>query len=64
MDDLDTRFSVAPIDQHSRCPAAMGRVPLAHMSDMQRGKINQFRIDVLVRLATRVRLRPRAKLVA
>jgi len=36
----------------------------ARVSDIKRGKINQFSMDLLVRLAARAGLRPKLKLVA
>lgn len=36
----------------------------ARVSDIKRGKINQFSMDLLVRLAARAGLRPRLKLAA
>lgn len=36
----------------------------ARISDIKRGKINQFSMDLLVRLAARAGLHPRLKLVA
>jgi len=39
-------------------------VTQARISDIRRGKINQFSLDLLVRLAARAGLRPTLKLVA
>lgn len=39
-------------------------VTQARISDIKRGKINQFSMDLLVRLAARAGLHPRLKLVA
>src|SRR5262245_11918581 len=39
-------------------------VTQARISDIKRGKINQFSLDVLVRLAARAGLQPRVKLAA
>lgn len=39
-------------------------VTQAHISDITRGKINQFSLDLLVRLAARAGLRPTLKLAA
>jgi predicted XRE-type DNA-binding protein len=39
-------------------------VTQARMSDLKRGKISRFSLDLLVRLASRAGLRPRLKLVA
>ena len=39
-------------------------VTQARVSDLNRGKINRFSLDLLVRLAARAGLRPRLKLVA
>jgi predicted XRE-type DNA-binding protein len=36
----------------------------ARVSDIKRGKINQFSLDMLVRLASRAGLKPRLKLAA
>jgi predicted XRE-type DNA-binding protein len=38
------------------------RVTQARVSDIKRGKINQFSLDLLVRLASRAGLRPRMRL--
>lgn len=38
------------------------RVTPARVSDIKRGKINQFSLDLLVRLASRAGLRPKIKL--
>ena len=42
----------------------MLRVTQARVSDIKRGKINQFSMDLLVRLAARAGLHPKLKLVA
>jgi predicted XRE-type DNA-binding protein len=39
-------------------------VTQARVSDLKRGKINRFRMDLLVRLAARAGLKPRLKLAA
>ena len=39
-------------------------VSLARVSDIKRGKISSFSLDLLVRLATRAGLNPKLKLVA
>jgi predicted XRE-type DNA-binding protein len=39
-------------------------VTQARISDIRRGKINQFSLDLLVRLAARAGLRPKLKLAA
>ena len=39
-------------------------VTQARISDLNRGKINRFSLDLLVRLAARAGLRPKLKLVA
>ena len=39
-------------------------VTQARISDIKRGKINQFSLDLLVRLAARARLHPKLKLAA
>ena len=39
-------------------------VTQARISDIRRGKINQFSLDLLVRLAARAGLRPTLKLAA
>ena len=40
------------------------KVTQARISDIKRGKINQFSLDLLARLAARARLHPKLKLVA
>lgn len=40
------------------------RISKAHVLDLERGKINRFRMDFLVRLAVRAGLKPRLKLAA
>ena len=39
-------------------------VTQARVSDLKRGKINRFSMDLLVRLAARAGLKPKLKLVA
>lgn len=38
--------------------------PQARISDIKRGKINQFSLDLLVRLAARAGLHPKVRLAA
>ena len=40
------------------------RITQAQVSDIKHGKIGQFSLDVLVRLASRAGLKPRLKLAA
>lgn len=40
------------------------RITQARVSDIKRGKISQFSLDLLVRLATRAGLHPKLKLAA
>ena len=44
--------------------AKIPAVSLARVSDIKRGKISSFSLDLLVRLATRAGLNPKLKLVA
>ncbi len=46
-----------------RAAKALG-VTQARVSDLNRGKINRFSLDLLVRVAARAGLRPRLKLAA
>jgi len=40
------------------------RITQARVSDIERGKIGQFSLDLLVRLASRAGLKPKLKLAA
>jgi predicted XRE-type DNA-binding protein len=39
-------------------------IPQARVSDIKRGKINQFSLDLLIRLAARAGLQPKLRLAA
>jgi predicted XRE-type DNA-binding protein len=44
--------------------AAVLGVTQARVSDLKRGKINQFSLDLLIRLAARAGLHPKVRLAA
>lgn len=59
---LKHRFEESGLTQ-TRAAKALG-ITQARVSDIKRGKIGQFSLDMLVGLASRARLKPKVKLAA
>jgi predicted XRE-type DNA-binding protein len=58
-----TRWLMASDMTQTQAAKALG-VTQARISDIKRGKINQFSLDLLVRLAARAGLHPKMRLAA